>query len=165
MLGGGAGELADRRRSKPLEGDAPSVPTSPARQRGFFSRMGAGLRPAKIGRHGGHPSSFITNAARERPSKTLGGRCSVGAHFSRAPARPCQPDGRGAAPRENRTTQPPARRSYASERGHPSKFTAFPSSFILHPSSFILSPELRRLSFPSRGSYGLVVGFKGDFIG
>ena len=73
MLGGGAGELADRRRSKPLEGDAPSVPTSPARQRGFFSRMGAGLRPAKIGRHGGHPSSFITNAARERPANPLEG--------------------------------------------------------------------------------------------
>ena len=83
------------------------------------------------------------------PSETLGGRCSVGAHFSRSPARLSQPDGGGAALRKNRTTQPPARRSYTSERGHPSKFTAFPSSFIL-------SPELRRLSFPSRGSHGLV---------
>ena len=38
-----------------------------------------------------HPISITTNAARERPSKSLGGRCSVGAHFSRAPARPCPP--------------------------------------------------------------------------
>ena len=29
-----------------LEGDAPLAPTFPARQRGPFSRMGAGLRPA-----------------------------------------------------------------------------------------------------------------------
>ena len=65
------------------------------------------------------------------PSETLGGRCSVGAHFSRSPARLSQPDGGGAALRKNRTTRPPARRSYASERGHPSKFTAFPSSFPL----------------------------------
>jgi len=35
----------------------------------------------------------------------LGGRCSVGAHFSRAPAWPCQADGGGAAPRESRTTR------------------------------------------------------------
>ena len=40
-----------QRPAKPLEGDAPSAPTSPARQRGFLSRMGAGLRSAKIGRH------------------------------------------------------------------------------------------------------------------
>ena len=37
--------------SETLGGDAPSAPTSPARQRGFLSRMGAGLRSAKIGRH------------------------------------------------------------------------------------------------------------------
>ena len=73
----------------PLEGDAPSAPTFPARQRGFVGDMGAGLRPAEVGRHGGRPSSFDTSAARQRPAKSLGGRCSVGAHFSRAPARLC----------------------------------------------------------------------------
>ena len=40
----------------PLEGDAPSAPIFPARQRGFIGGMGAGPRPAKIGRHGGPPS-------------------------------------------------------------------------------------------------------------
>ena len=155
-------------RRNPLEGDAPSAPIFPARQRGIVRRMGAGLRPARVGRHGGRPSSFITSAARERPSKlwramlrrrpffprasaalsagwgrgcapresddtevvppvssrarrgsaprNSGGRCSVGAHFSRAPARLCRPDGGGAAPRESRTT----RRSslqYHHERG------------------------------------------------
>ena len=50
----------------PLEGDAPSAPTSPARQRGFVGGMGAGLRPAEVGRHGGRPSSFVTSAAREQ---------------------------------------------------------------------------------------------------
>ena len=89
----------------PLEGDAPSAPTSPARQRGFIGGMGAGLRPAEVGRHGGRPSSFVTSAARERPAKSPGGRCSVGAHFSRAPARLCQMDGCGAAPRRSRTTR------------------------------------------------------------
>ena len=46
-----------RRLSKTLEGDAPSVPIFPARQRGLVSRMGAGLRHAKVGRHGGRPSN------------------------------------------------------------------------------------------------------------
>ena len=50
----------------PLEGDAPSAPTSPVRQRGFVGDMGAGLRPAEVGRHGGRPSSFVTSAAREQ---------------------------------------------------------------------------------------------------
>ena len=50
----------------PLEGDAPSAPTFPARQRGFIGGMGAGLRPAEVGRHGGRPSSFVTSAAREQ---------------------------------------------------------------------------------------------------
>ena len=83
------------------------------RQRPFFPRasvalsdgMGAGLRPAEVGRHGGRPSSFITSAARQRPAKSLGGRCSVGAHFSRAPARLYRRDGGGAAPRRSRTTR------------------------------------------------------------
>ena len=44
-------------------------------------------------------------AGRPEAVQTLGGRCSVGAHFSRAPARLFQPDGGGAAPRENRTTR------------------------------------------------------------
>ena len=69
------------------------------------TELGAGLRPAEVGRHGGRPSSFTTNAARQRPAKSLGGRCSVGAHFSRAPARPSRLDGGGAAPRRNRTTR------------------------------------------------------------
>ena len=49
-----------------LEGDAPLAPTFPARQRGLVGLMGAGLRPVRVGRHGGHPSSFITSAAREQ---------------------------------------------------------------------------------------------------
>ena len=105
----------------PLEGDAPSAPIFPARQRGLLGWMGAGLRPAEVGRHGGHPSSFTTSAARERLSKSPGGRCSVGAHFPRATARPCRPEwGRGYAPRESDDTEvvPPvllrARRGSAS---------------------------------------------------
>ena len=47
---------ARQRLSKTLEGDAPSAPIFPARQRGFVGRNGAGPRPAKIGRHGGRPS-------------------------------------------------------------------------------------------------------------
>jgi hypothetical protein len=31
----------------------------PARQRGLVGRMGAGLRPAKVGRHGGRPSKKL----------------------------------------------------------------------------------------------------------
>ena len=42
----------------------------------------------------------------EAPIENLGGRCSVGAHFSRAPARLCRLDGGGASPRRSRTTQP-----------------------------------------------------------
>ena len=41
----------------------------------------------------------------EAPIENLGGRCSVGAHFSRAPARLCRLDGGGAAPRRSRTTR------------------------------------------------------------
>ena len=85
----------------------------PARQRGLVGRMKAGLRPAEVGRHGGRPSSFITSAARQRPSKSLGGRCSVGAHFSRVTARPCPSEWGRTSPRKNRTT----RRS--SLQGHP----------------------------------------------
>jgi len=46
------------RLSKSLEGDAPSAPIFPARQRGLVCTNGAGLRLAKIGRHGGRPSNF-----------------------------------------------------------------------------------------------------------
>ena len=67
--------------------------------------MKAGLRPAEVGRHGGRPSSFITSAARRRPAKPLGGRCSVGAHFPVRQRGPARSDGGGAAPRENRTTR------------------------------------------------------------
>jgi len=49
-------DAARERLSKPLEGGAPSAPIFPARQRGLVSRMGAGLRSARIGRHGGRPS-------------------------------------------------------------------------------------------------------------
>ena len=48
----------------PLEGDAPSAPIFPARQRGLVSLMGAGLRPARVGRHGGRPSKGIAASGR-----------------------------------------------------------------------------------------------------
>ncbi len=88
-----------------LEGDAPSAPIFPARQRGFVGRNEAGLRPAKVGRHGGRPSN-IPRTRRGSAYRKPGGRCSVGAHFSRAPARLCRTDGCGASPRISRTTQP-----------------------------------------------------------
>ena len=47
-----------------LEGDAPSAPIIPARQRGFVGRMGAGLRPARVGRHGGRPSKGTAASGR-----------------------------------------------------------------------------------------------------
>ena len=52
----------------PLEGDAPSAPIFPARQRGLVRRMGAGLRPAKIGRHGGRPSKATHRRLRSASS-------------------------------------------------------------------------------------------------
>ena len=67
-------DAARERPSKPLEGDAPSAPIFAARQRGLVDRNGAGLRHAKIERHGGRPSEkFPTEAAREHPSKPLEG--------------------------------------------------------------------------------------------
>ena len=48
-------------------------PLFPRASAALSAEMGAGLRPAEVGRHGGRPSSFITNAARERPSKPLVG--------------------------------------------------------------------------------------------
>ena len=64
---------ARKRLSKTLEGDAPSAPIFPACQRGLVGWNEAGLRPAKVGRHGGRPCSITTNAARKRLSKTLEG--------------------------------------------------------------------------------------------
>jgi hypothetical protein len=73
-----------------LEGDASSAPVFPARQRGIVCGNGAGLRLAKMGRHGGRPSEKChTERKAIAPFENLGGRCSVGAHFSRATARPC----------------------------------------------------------------------------
>ena len=88
-----------------LEGDAPSAPIFPARQRGFVGRNEAGLRPARVGRHGGRPSN-IPRTRRGSAYRKPGGRCSVSAHFSRAPARPCRTEWGGASPRISRTTQP-----------------------------------------------------------
>ena len=49
---------ARTRLSKSLEGDALSAPIFPAHQRGLVCTNGAGLRPERIGRHGGRPSNF-----------------------------------------------------------------------------------------------------------
>ena len=121
-------------------------PIFPARQRGLVAWMGAGLRTAEVGRHGGRPSSFTTCAARQRPAKPLGGRCCVGAHFSRATARPCRLDGGGAAPRESRTT----RRSslqFCDERGAGA------------PSEIPWRAVLRRRPFFPRASAALSAGW------
>ena len=92
-------------KRNPLEGDAPSEPIFPARQRGSVGRMGAGLRPAEVGRHGGRPSSFTTSAARKRQAPPLEGDAPS------APIIPARPRGfrdgrgRGCAPRESDDTE------------------------------------------------------------
>jgi len=69
------------------------------------------------------PVLLIQLPLRQRPAKSLGGRCSVGAHFSRAPARPCPSEWRRAcAPRESDDTEvvPPV--SPRTRRGSAARF-------------------------------------------
>ena len=75
------------------------------------------------------------------------GRCSVGAHFSRAPARPCRPDGGGATPRGSRTTRRSSLQFYH-ERG------------AAAPLEIPWRAMLRRRPFFSRASAALSAGWR-----
>jgi len=74
--------------SKTLEGDALSAPIFPARLRGLVLRNGAGLRPARIERHGGRPSRNLMERSAEAPSKTLEGS-ALSAPMCHVQATPC----------------------------------------------------------------------------
>ena len=52
-----------------MEGAAPSAPWFAARKRDLVDRNGAGLRSAKVGRHGGHPSTKLQAIALCEPSQ------------------------------------------------------------------------------------------------
>jgi hypothetical protein len=103
----------------------------------LVDRNGAGLRPAKIGRHGGRPSNIL-RTRRGSAYRKPGGRCSVSAHFSRAQARLCRTDGGGASPRISRTTRRSSlqghRRLRSASSPAPPPSTA--SLRLLHPSDF-----------------------------
>ena len=102
---GAAGRGRARQRSSLLEGAAPSAPTFPARQRSLVIEIDWPIEREKVGRHGGHPSSFITNAARQRLSKTWRAMLRRRPLFPRASAALSDGWGRGCAPRESDDTE------------------------------------------------------------
>ena len=139
----------------PLEGGAPSAPIFPARQRGFVGDMGAGLRPAKIGRHGGRPSSFITSSARERRPLSTGypqsylraaqgfGLCPLFSGAGRRPVREVAPR-QGSLP-ELRARRKPMLLLRLSGLLLLSRLATVQLSALL----FQLPPRMRRLEVPS----------------
>ena len=111
-----------------------------AQARTLLIGMGRGFAPRESDDTAVVPPIYHERGA-EAPIENLGGRCSVGAHFSRAPARPFQPDGGGASPRENRTTRRSSlqghRRLRSASSPAPPPSTA--ALRLLLPSSFLLT--------------------------
>ncbi len=81
------------------------APIFPAREPDLVLWNGAGLRPARVGRHGGRPSTIPTNAARERPSKPWRAMLRRRPFFPRASAALSDGMRRGCAPHKSDDTE------------------------------------------------------------
>ena len=152
---GAAGRGRARQRSSLLEGAAPSAPTFPARQRSLVIEIDWPIEREKVGRHGGHPSSFITNAARQRRPLSTGyppgylraaqgfGLCPLFSGAGRRPVREVAPR-QGSLP-ELRARRKPMLLLRLSGLLLLSRLETVQLSALL----FQLPPRMRRLEVPS----------------
>ena len=122
------------------------------RQRRLSPRASAALSSKSIGPSNEKKSDdtevippVLSRTRRGSAYRKPGGRCSVGAHFSRAPARLCRTDGGGAAPRESRTTRRSSLQFYH-ERGAaaPPAFDRVSTELLAGGAGFWALPAFQR---------------------